>query len=241
MKKTRIAIELAMLICIAAFASGQATPTVHQTAARSSCSNIVALSGAKVDCSNLTPAQKKALESIPAIMKMAIENQDYLETIMKRLAEMPAGQPVINSAPGGFAISGGTLVNPQVTNLGPPPVTVRWIFDPNHQPAPSSSGHPLATVIFWTDRNDEMGQFAVTCDRPCLADSMCVLLGHSPGLAAHIEPDETAENENIATFFFLSPFPANFRCNLTVESQDDKPVKILKVATLELRDTGVPQ
>ena len=145
----------------------------------------------------------------------------------------------VNIAPGGFAVSGGTLVNPQVTNnLGPAPINVHWEFDPNHQPSPSPSGHPRSTVTFYTDRDDEMGQFAVTCDRACLADEMCVLLGRGPGLTPHIVSSD-ADSRNIATFLFLSPFPGNLRCNLTVVSLDDKPVKILKVARLEIVDSSI--
>src|ERR1700733_9042687 len=87
MIRTKTAIELVMLFSVAAFAIGQAPPTVHQTATQSSCSNIVALSGAKVDCSNLTPEQRKSLADIPAIMKMALENKNYLDAILAKLNE----------------------------------------------------------------------------------------------------------------------------------------------------------
>jgi hypothetical protein len=88
MRKIKTAIELAVITCVSAFASSQTGPNVHQTATKSSCVNIVALSGAKVDCSNLIPAQKKALAEIPSILKMTFENQNYLDAIMKKLEEM---------------------------------------------------------------------------------------------------------------------------------------------------------
>jgi hypothetical protein len=120
MQKIKPPIELALLLGIAAYASGQTTPTVHQTATRSTCANIVALSGAKVDCSHLTPAQQKALDTIPSILKTALENQDYLDAIMRKLEEMSVVQPPSQTvnAPNGIGAIGGTLINPQVNNFG---------------------------------------------------------------------------------------------------------------------------
>lgn len=90
MGRNRAIIELGVAFCVAISAGSQTTPTVRQTASQSSCSNIVALSGARVDCLHLTPAQSKALDSIPSILKMTLENQDYLNTILNRLQEMTA-------------------------------------------------------------------------------------------------------------------------------------------------------
>ena len=88
MLKIKAPIDLALLFGMAVSVAGQTAPTVHQTATRSSCSNIVALSGAKIDCANLTPAQKKALADIPTILKMALSNQDYLDAILAKLNEI---------------------------------------------------------------------------------------------------------------------------------------------------------
>jgi hypothetical protein len=116
MRKTILIVEISLLLSVLGATSAQTAPNVNQTATRSSCSNIVALSGAKIDCSKLTPAQKQAIENIPAILKMAVENNDYLNAILTKLNTM--SQPTANnSAPGGFAVSGGTLINPQVTNI----------------------------------------------------------------------------------------------------------------------------
>jgi len=113
-------IELVIITCFAAFAYSQTTPNVHQTATRSSCANIVALSGAKVDCSNLTEAQKKALANIPTILKMALTDRDYFDAIMKKLDEISKAEAApqqIVSAPSGIAIGGGTVTNPTVNNF----------------------------------------------------------------------------------------------------------------------------
>lgn len=75
-----------------------------------------------MNCSNLTEAQRRSLKEIPLILRMAINNQTYLAAIMAKMDEMNRPQPPVtnNVAPGGFATSGGTLVNPTVNNFGPP-------------------------------------------------------------------------------------------------------------------------
>jgi len=89
MLKTKLTAELALTLTVMALAAGgQQAPTIHQNAEQSSCSNIVAMSGAKVDCANLSPAQRKALQNIPAIMKSVLENQDSLDAILKKIGEM---------------------------------------------------------------------------------------------------------------------------------------------------------
>ena len=96
MTRLKQSIELLTLfVGIAGVANGQSNPTVNQTGKHGSCINIVALSGAKVDCSHLTPAQSKALENIPTILKMALENQTYLEEILKRLNEVSTNPPPV--------------------------------------------------------------------------------------------------------------------------------------------------
>jgi hypothetical protein len=95
MLRIRSRAEFALLLGVAASAIGQPAPAVHQTATRSFCSNIVALSGAKVDCSHLTPAQAKALGNIPAVLKTALENQVYLEEILQKLNEISTTPPPV--------------------------------------------------------------------------------------------------------------------------------------------------
>ncbi len=128
MAKLNTKIRVLIIALLPGLLYGQAKPTsIDQKSEKSLCANIVALTGnVTLNCSNLsslTPAQKKALADIPSILKMALENQDYLDAIMAKLNAM--SQPTtINNAPGGFAVSGGTVINPQVTNLGPPPAQI---------------------------------------------------------------------------------------------------------------------
>ena len=239
MLKIKPAIEVMLLLGVIAPSRGQTAPSVRQTAKQSSCSNIVALAGAKVDCSNLTPAQKKALANIPSILKLAIENEDYLDAILKKLDEMSASQPsvVINSAPGGFATSGGTLVNPQVNNYGPriPTLLGREIIEKDSRgvayPATDDKGHPLTNVRFYADSSWDDPRIAVMCDRPCLPYQAVpyqasVLM--SPTFLGGSVPSEP----NLVVFLFatIKPMSADTYYVLTVSSLDSNPVKILKVA-----------
>jgi hypothetical protein len=163
MIKIQPSIEIALLLGMAMFVNGQTIPTVHQTASRSSCSNIVALSGAKVDCSHLTPAQKKAMENIPAILKMTIENQNYLDAIMQKLADMSGPQqPAVNIAPGGFAVSGGTVVNPAVNNFAPQP-HISW----TQNQIEAKDGKGQTKIVLTVDHLVELPAFGITCDIPC--------------------------------------------------------------------------
>jgi len=103
-RRRHLSISLLLVVSIASsFAYSQSDSTAQQKLERVTCSNIVALAGdVNVNCSNLTPAQKKAL-------KMAIENQGYLDAIMKKLTEMSATQP-LSSGSISQSNSGGTNV-----------------------------------------------------------------------------------------------------------------------------------
>jgi hypothetical protein len=116
-----------VLSFVATAVSGQTTPKVEQNSDKSSCSNIVALAGnVNVNCSSLTPEQKKLLEKIPILLNRILANQgdpkaisDKLDEVLDALSNLNQ-TPTVNYAPGGFATSGGTLVNPQVNNFRDP-------------------------------------------------------------------------------------------------------------------------
>lgn len=70
-------------------ALGQAPPSVKQDAKNASCSNIVALAGnVNLDCSSLTPAQQKLIESIPALLHKILANQLDPNAVMEKLNEI---------------------------------------------------------------------------------------------------------------------------------------------------------
>jgi len=96
-RRRHLSISLLLVVSIASsFAYSQSDSTAQQKLERVTCSNIVALAGdVNVNCSNLTPAQKKALENVPAIMK--------------KLTEMSATQP-LSSGSISQSNSGGTNV-----------------------------------------------------------------------------------------------------------------------------------
>lgn len=66
-----------------------AQPTVKQDSKNSPCSNIVALSGTlTVNCSSLTPAQKRIIEGIPALLNKILANQLDPSAVMDKLDEI---------------------------------------------------------------------------------------------------------------------------------------------------------
>jgi hypothetical protein len=63
------------LMAFSALGSGQSPPDVGQESGAAPCSNIVAIAGATVNCSNLTPEQRKMIEAIPGLLKKMLTNQ----------------------------------------------------------------------------------------------------------------------------------------------------------------------
>jgi hypothetical protein len=87
-KSSAKTLETVLYLGVLCSAYGQVQQPVTQTATKSSCVNIVALSGAKVDCTHLTEEQQKAIADIPAILKMALEDQSYFKEIREKLDEL---------------------------------------------------------------------------------------------------------------------------------------------------------
>jgi hypothetical protein len=86
--------------------------------------------------------------------------------------------------------------------------------------------HPRAAVNFHTDDPVDRGQFEILCDRACAPVDICPLMGLNNGKFATV-----SDHEEIAEFYFQRQFPALTVCQLTVESRDDKPVKIIRLTT----------
>src|SRR5438046_763360 len=77
------------LIFAGGFDLCQTPPSVKQEAKDSACSDIVALAGSvTLNCSALTPAQQKLIESIPAILNKILVNQLDPAVVMEKLNEI---------------------------------------------------------------------------------------------------------------------------------------------------------
>jgi hypothetical protein len=118
----RLTVASSALLLSLMLAHGQTIPTVQQKSERSTCTNIVALTGnVKVNCSNLTPDQKKMLERIPALLKKILANQGDSNALMDKMDEIlrATSRPIETvNAPNGIGTIGGTLINPEVNNYG---------------------------------------------------------------------------------------------------------------------------
>ncbi len=231
---------ISILSATCGFAQGQ--PPINQEAVKSNCSNIIALVGnVKIDCSNLSPAQKKALEDIPAILKMALANQDYLDAIMAKLEEISKATPqpsVTNNAPGGFAVSGGTLFNPQVTNnyaektpniLG---YQIVASTSPDTElPAFTTQGHPTTSAKFYVDAAWNDPQFVAICDRPCRALDIRQAKPSGVMTFPTFRAGSISEYPTWAVFVVdMRPFETYKYYLFTVVSEDDQPVSIIRFA-----------
>jgi hypothetical protein len=95
--------------------------------------------------------------------------------------------------------------------------------------------HPRASVIFYTDDPVDRGQFEVMCDRACTPIDICRLLGSN---ASHLAT--VSDQPTVAEFLFQRQFPSLTQCNLTVESRDDKAVRIIGLTTSKRISNLVP-
>ncbi len=103
-------------------------------------------------------------------------------------------------------------------------------------PAATPPGaHPRTSVKFFLDGPDERGQIEILCDRACSPIDACRLTGQNTTKLA-----TATGNPNLAEFLFLRQFPPLTQCELTVESRDNDPVKLLTIDFSRRIDDLVP-
>ncbi len=136
---------------------------------------------------------------------------------------------IVNNAPGGIAISGGTVTNPTVNNYGPPPAIIRW----STVTRVSSEGakFPRTYVELALDHSIESAKFAVVCDRPCDA-----VWHEPPPGASQVNYASIPNRPDVGVFEFIvpNPFPPDTKIVLGVQSKDDHAVKITQVTTVKI-------
>jgi hypothetical protein len=91
--------------------------------------------------------------------------------------------------------------------------------------------HPGMSLELYIDRADENAQYGVLCDRSCNPVSICTLQGPNSGILGHL-----ASNPEVAVFFFQRQLPALTACAISVESADDKPIKVIGMMHLSIKD-----
>lgn len=87
-------------------------------------------------------------------------------------------------------------------------------------------GHPRAAVDFFTDDPVDRGQFEILCDRACAPIDACRLQGSNATILATV-----SDRPDIAEFLFQRQVPGLTSCRLTIESRDDKPIRIISLTT----------
>jgi hypothetical protein len=241
------------LLLFISISYGQTSPTIKQESEKSTCSNIVALVGnINLNCSKLTPAQKKALEDIPTILRMALKNQDYLDSIKKELDEIsqnPTQTTTTNSAPGGFAVSGGTLINPQVNNLRnplpriqvtestpipPPPLpdTDHPIYGKHGIKITNTPQNPSAFVILTLIDNFYNPSFVADCNVPCHFSSLLIMNNQGDfnpiGYIFDAQPLDGVHHMSAGVMYAKQLLPG-VKVKLVFQSLDDRELTISNV------------
>jgi hypothetical protein len=215
-------------------AYGQTPRSVNQSATKSTCVNIVALSGAKVNCSNLTDAQKKAIANIPAILEMTLNNQNYLEAIIAKLNEIknsPQGSTTLNApnCPGGICPTGTTFGNQTVINTTPPSSIEGFEIVPS-DPKVDSKGHPITSFRFYLSEPVADQKFIAICDRPCSALSADTSPRRGVFMSSDITTGQITDKPTWAAWVINYPIHAGQYQVFTVGSADSDPVNITKFA-----------
>jgi len=136
------------------------------------------------------------------------------------------------SAPNGFAITGGSVINPTVNNYGTEPPEIKGERVP---PDVQGDGkRPIDTVRIYTDRSWPDAIFVVSCSIPCEAFRIGQVSGG--GMGTNFRPGSFAEQPpNSAVFDITSPnpFPSATYLTLTVQSKDERPVAITSVSPVK--------
>jgi hypothetical protein len=143
-------------------------------------------------------------------------------------------------APGGFAISGGTILNPQVTNnyaekvpniLGFQIVTSSSSETELPDFKMQAQGNPTTSFKFYVDAAWDDPQFVAICDRPCHALDVREAKPSGVMITPNFRTGSVPEHPDLAIFIVdIRPFQT-FRYYLfSVASEDDEPVKIVRFA-----------
>jgi hypothetical protein len=232
---------LPLFLITAASTFGQGAPTLQQHADRSRCSNIVALAGnVNLNCSSLTPAQKKILDSIPALLNKILSNQLNSDAIMQKLDEILKAQTApatVNSCPNGICISGGSVEHPEVNNFGEKQPSI-VDFEPVTSSSPAVElpdfgvvGHPVTSFKFYITTPWNAPQFLAICDRPCHAYDVRRAKPSGVMMLPNFRSGSLPGEPNYALFVVdIRPFQTYTYYLFSVVSDDTEPAKILSFA-----------
>ena len=233
---------LALFLITAASTFGQGVPSVQQHADRSRCSNIVALAGnVNLNCSSLTPAQKKTLDSIPALLNKILANQMDSDAIMQKLDEIlktQAAPATTNSCPNGICISGGSVEHPEVNNFGekPPSIADFQLVTSSSPavelPAFNANGHPVTSFKFYITTPWNAPQFLAICDRPCHAYDVRKAKPSGVMIMPTFRSGSLPGEPNYALFVVdIRPFQTYTYYLFSVVSDDTEPARVLSFAS----------
>ncbi len=190
------------------------------------------LGDVKIDCSNLTDQQKKDIQEIPGILKVALTNQEYLKEIKLRLDQLSYGSSVVVQSVG--QQGGITAQTVNVTGSAIPNFAGIEKVDKDGNghdlPDKDESGYPITYARFYADSSWDAPEIAAICDRPCMS-SKAGFFTYNIEFSGSFNT-YTFTNPNVAGFELtgvLHPMLANTYYLVSVVSKDDKPVTITAI------------
>jgi hypothetical protein len=141
----------------------------------------------------------------------------------------------VTQGPGSIAQIGGSNNSATVVNPGPLPPDVHWRIE--DLPPTKGAKNPEVWVRISINRPFLEPKFAVTCDRPCKGVTAEVMSsgGPMPGIQ-QVNSGYLPHMPNVALFIVNSPDPMPGEAELSacVESEDQRPIKVLKVGRFTL-------
>ncbi len=107
------------------------TPSMAATQTKAQCSVNALKSNVQIGSLTCNAIDLNFAKEFKAIADGTKQDTRLLNLVLEQLRTLSGqllarGTVQLNNAPGGFAVSGGALINPSVTNVGPPPAKVIW-------------------------------------------------------------------------------------------------------------------
>jgi hypothetical protein len=164
---------------------------------------------------------------------MVADQQKKIDALQAKLDAQGKDVAVIK---GSNIVTGKGPIPVKVMNPNSPPSSetlpnLRWTQEES-APLPNST-HPRTAVAFQIDGLLNLPGFIAVCDHPCKVVSGIVQQGMSQGTLITYGP-------NLAGFLFNTPRPltSGVQCLMTVESLDDKLIKVTSFRIL--RESEIP-
>lgn len=148
---------------------------------------------------------------------------------------------IVNSAPGGFAVSGGTLINPQVVNNKPLPPQIEVsesvaleaeVPSTSGRPPRQGSNMPGASVTITLQGVFYNPAFVADCSTPCVLVRAWDVEGNGErSISTEFTPISTKNRLHAGVVYRVSRMLAGAKVRLEFRSLSDEPLTVSNVRT----------